>query len=161
MTHLVLNMTLALAWALLTGAFAPGNLLLGFVIGYFILLATRPAVGSSAYFQKVPLLIGFAGYFLYELVLANVRVALDVLTPGLRMRPRVIAMPLEARTQGEITLLANLIALTPGTLCLDVSTDRQVMYIHAMYAEDPEKVRREIKDGLERRLLALMRGTGE
>ena len=50
-------------------------------------------------------------------------------------------------------LLANVISLTPGTLSLDVSEDRKTLYIHAMYASDPEAVREEIREGLEKRLL--------
>ena len=66
-------------------------------------------------------------------------------------------MELEARTELEITLLANLISLTPGTLVIDVSDDRKVMYIHGMYLEDREKFIESIKDGLEKPLLSIMR----
>jgi multicomponent Na+:H+ antiporter subunit E len=93
------------------------------------------------------------------LVLANLRVAYDVLTPGYRMRPGVIAIPLDARTDAEITLLANLITLTPGTLSLDVSSDRSVLYIHIMYIDNDDlaEVRRRIKTGFERRVLEVLR----
>jgi multicomponent Na+:H+ antiporter subunit E len=158
MNILVLNIALALVWALLTGVFRPTNLLLGFALGYVVLLLARRAVGPTTYFDKVRQVISFLLFFVWELVLANVRVAADVLTLRPRMRPRIIAVPLEAHTHFEIVMLANLISLTPGTLSLDVATDRRVLYIHAMYADDPEAVRREIKDGLERRLLALLRG---
>jgi multicomponent Na+:H+ antiporter subunit E len=75
------------------------------------------------------------------------------------MRPGIIAIPLDARTDLEITLLANLITLTPGTLSLDVSADRRVLYIHVMYIDndDIEAVRRNIKDGFERRVLEGLR----
>lgn len=158
MNILVLNIVLALVWALLTGEFRPTNLLVGFGLGYLTLLLARRVVGPSAYFTKVPQAISFVLFFLRELIVANVRVAVDVLTLRQRMRPRIIAVPLEARSQLEIAMLANLISLTPGTLSLDVATDQRVLYIHAMYAEEAETVRREIKNGLERRLLALLRG---
>ena len=61
------------------------------------------------------------------------------------------------RTDLEITLLANLITVTPGSFSLDVSDDRSVLYVHAMYVDDPEALRREIKDGFERRVLELLR----
>jgi multicomponent Na+:H+ antiporter subunit E len=70
----------------------------------------------------------------------------------------VLAIPLDAVTDLEITAFANLISLTPGTLSLDVSTDRRVLFIHAMYAGDADQTRRDIKQGLERRLLGLVRG---
>lgn len=158
MNILLLNIVLALVWALLTGEFRPTNLLLGFGLGYLTLWLAQRAVGPSVYFTKVPQAISFVLFFLWELVVANVRVAVDVLTLRQRMRPRIIAVPLEASSQLEIAMLANLISLTPGTLSLDVATDQRVLYIHAMYAEDAEAVQREIKNGLERRLLALLRG---
>lgn len=66
-------------------------------------------------------------------------------------------MPIEAKTDLEITLLANLITLTPGTLTLDVAPDRKSLYVHAMFVDDPEQIRAEIKNGMERRLLEVMR----
>ena len=96
-------------------------------------------------------------FFLGELVLSSVRVAWDVLSPNPGFRPGIVGVPLDARTDSEITLLATLITLTPGTLSLDVSEDRKTLYVHAMRVEDPEAFRREIKDGFERRVLELLR----
>jgi multicomponent Na+:H+ antiporter subunit E len=159
MTYFFLNIALALAWAALTGNFNPANLLSGFALGYGALFVVRRALEPSDYFEKVWQVIGFVLFFLWELVLANLRVAYDVLTLHHHMKPRVIGIPLEARTDAEITALAYFISLTPGTLTLDVSTDRSTMFIHAMYAPDADELRREIKQGLEQRLLRLMRGT--
>lgn len=156
MIYFFLNIALALVWVALTGGLSLANLLMGFGLGYLILAATQLALVPSPYFQKAWQAFGFALFFLWELILSNLRVAHDVLTPRHRMQPRVIAVPLDARNDTEITMLANLITLTPGTLSLDVSTDRRVIYIHAMYAADAEAARREIKDGLERRLLVLL-----
>jgi len=47
--------------------------------------------------------------------------------------------------------------MTPGSVSIDVSTDRRVLYLHAMYVQDPEDLRREIKNKLERRILELLR----
>ncbi len=106
---------------------------------------------------KLPRLIFFIGFYLKELVLASVRVAHDALTPTHHMRPAMLAIPLDAKTDFEILLLANLISMTPGTVSIDVSTDRRVLYLHAMYVGDPEALRHEIKTTLESRVLALMR----
>jgi multicomponent Na+:H+ antiporter subunit E len=113
--------------------------------------------GASPYFGKVGQVVGFAAFFAWEVVQANMRVAMDVLIPHPRMTPGIVAIPLDAKTDAEITLLANLITLTPGTLSLDVSSDRRVLYIHAMYIDDIEEFRKGIKDGLERRLLEVLR----
>ncbi len=82
------------------------------------------------------------GYFLIELVVANFRVAYDIVTVKHFMRPAILAVPLEARTDFEIALLANLISLTPGTLSLDVSSDRKFLFVHAMYLTEPADLKR-------------------
>jgi multicomponent Na+:H+ antiporter subunit E len=69
----------------------------------------------------------------------------------------VIAIPLDARTDTEILLLTTLITLTPGSFSLDVSSDRRELYLHVMYLDDPDQVRRQIKDGFERRVLEVLR----
>jgi multicomponent Na+:H+ antiporter subunit E len=154
------NLLLALIWTAMSGNFTLANLLVGLVVGYGILFIVQPAVGSSTYFKRVYRVVCFVPFFFWELLLANLRVAHDVVTPRLRTRPGVVGIPLEAQTDAEVTLLANLISLTPGTLSLDVSEDRRVLYIHAMFVDEdggPEILQRHIKEGLERRLLEVLR----
>ncbi len=158
MVMFIYNLCLALIWALLTGELSVTNLAFGFVGGFAVLRLMKQWVsGQSSYFRKLPQAIGFALYFVWELIVASVRVAHDVLTPTLHMNPGILAIPVDAETELEITLLANLITLTPGTLSLDVSPDRKTLYIHAMFIDDSEALKREIKQGLERKLLELLR----
>jgi multicomponent Na+:H+ antiporter subunit E len=153
------NLLLAVTWAVATGHFTLGNLLLGMVLGYFILWFARRTLGPTNYFAKVPQVVTFAIFYIKQLILSNLRVAYDVITPTHYMQPGVIDVPLDARTDAEITLLANLITLTPGTLSLDVADDRRTLYVHCMYipGNDIAAARDEIKQGLERRVLEVMR----
>lgn len=157
MSGFAVNVVLALAWALLTGGITLPRLGVGFLIGYALLVFTERLAGEQRYTLKAPRIVAFVFYFVRELTAANLRVALDVLTRAHRSHPGVIAVPLEARTDLEITLLANLISLTPGTLSLDVSPDRSVLYVHEMFVDDPDAIRHAIKVGLERRLLEILR----
>lgn len=102
-------------------------------------------------------LIALLGFFLWELVISSLRVAWDVVTPRAYRAPGIVAVPLDAKTDGEIALVANLITLTPGSLSIDVSPDRSTLYVHSMFAEDPEALRESIKSGFERRVLELLR----
>ncbi|HDP97903.1 MAG TPA: Na+/H+ antiporter subunit E [bacterium] len=108
-------------------------------------------------FLKIPVFIRFIGFYIKEVIKANLVVAHDILTPKHHMKPGVIAIPLDAKTDMELLSLNNLITMTPGTLSLDVSTDRKVIYIHAMYVEDPAKLRLQIKKGLESKIMELYR----
>ncbi|MBE0569475.1 MAG: Na+/H+ antiporter subunit E [Deltaproteobacteria bacterium] len=157
MKEFLANLLLALTWAAMTGEVTEGSIFTGFLLGYVILYFVQDLLGLSLKTLKIRPLAELVAYFLRDLVAANLRVAYDVVTPEHRMRPGVIALPLDARTDEEITLLANLISLTPGTLVLDVSPDRKRLYIHVMYLDEPDALRREIKEGLERRLLKVMR----
>lgn len=159
MNHFFMNIALALSWGALTGDFHPANLFVGLILGYWALFIIRRALEPSDYFVKVFQVIRFALFFLWELLLANFRVAFDVLTPGFHMQPRVIGVPLDAETDAEIMALTYFINLTPGSVVLDISTDRSTMFVHVMYAPDADVMRREIKKGGERRILKLMRGT--
>ncbi len=155
---LLLNVLLALAWVALTGQFTPANLALGFALGYVMLWVAQRAGKPLGYFTKVRQVLGFAAFFVWAMIQANLQVTYYILAPHRKMRPGVIAVPLDVRTDMEITLLANLITLTPGTLSLDVSADRRVMYIHSMtLGDDTEQFRRQIKDGFERRVLEVLR----
>jgi multicomponent Na+:H+ antiporter subunit E len=53
--------------------------------------------------------------------------------------------------------VANLISLTPGTLSIDLSEDRSILYVHVMFLDDPDRFRQSIKNGVERRVLEVMR----
>ncbi len=156
MKALTWNILLALAWVALTGTFTLVNFLVGMLLAYLVLgFALRDTGVFHGYLEKVPKVIGFILFFIWDLTKSNMRVAWEVLTPSFRrMRPGIIGVELEARTDEAITILANLISVTPGTLSLDVSSDRRVLYIHCMYLDDVDEMRAQIKD-LERRVIEI------
>jgi multicomponent Na+:H+ antiporter subunit E len=153
----IFNSFLALVWAALTGVFTPVNFAAGFILGFIMLSLAQSVFGQSSYAVRGYKAVIFIFYFLWELLKANLRVAMDIVTPKNYMMPGLIRIPLEARSDIEISLLANIISLTPGSLCVDVSDDKKTMYVHAMYVEDADEFRREIKEGFERRLLEVLR----
>lgn len=155
-TKFLSNILLTLFWVALTGSFAFLNFLFGFVLG-FLILSISSSNDKSKYFKILPKVIAFIFFFLYELFKANIQVAYDVVTPKFYMKPGIVRVPLDAKTDMEITLLANLISLTPGTLSLDVSNDKKVLYVHAMYVSNKEKFIQGIKNGFEKRLLEILR----
>jgi multicomponent Na+:H+ antiporter subunit E len=156
MAFLLWNIVLAAVWATLWG-FNAFNFLVGFVLGYGLMSVTRRAFPSTSYFNKVGQLVRFFAFFLRELVVANIQLAGLVLKPRLDIQPGVVAVPLDARTNLEITLVANLIALTPGTLSLELSPDGRVLYVHGIDVRDGKEFVRKIKSGMEARALEVAR----
>ncbi len=95
--------------------------------------------------------------FLRELIVSAVRVAWLVIQPKPRLRPAIIAYPLTVTTDAQITLLANMITLTPGTLSIDVSEDRKTLFIHAIDIESKEALVGAIAGGFETKILEAFR----
>lgn len=147
---------LALAWAALQGEISLGNLIVGYVVGYVILLAlARGGVMPSTLGSRTAHAAGLALFVVWELLLANVRVALDVLRPRTGIRPAVVAIPLDVTRDGEILLLSMLINITPGSVTIDLAEDRRTLYVHVMHMVSAEASRDEIKDGFEQRVKRL------
>lgn len=155
MNLFLLNILLAIAWAALMGNFEPQQLLFGFVLGYLILWLVSRMGRPSRYFKQLPLGIELLLFFLFDVLRANVRMAVTILSPRMRLRPAVVAVPLILKSEAAMILLANMLTLTPGTLSLDVSTDRQMLYVHTVWLDDAEEFRRQVLEGYEKRLKEL------
>ncbi|MBP1859745.1 Na+/H+ antiporter subunit E [Rhizobium herbae] len=152
MTFIAVNLMLTLIWAAVSGSFTIHNLLLGFAVGALSLWLVREQFPASLHRVRPVKLLLLAALFFKELMLSAVKVAIMVLRPNMRLRPGIFAFPLTLTRDFEITLLANLITLTPGTLSVDVSEDRKILYVHALDCHDPAAERRAISSGFERRI---------
>lgn len=149
------SILLALAWAALQGEISLVNLAVGYLVGYAVLaLLARGGVMPSTLASQTMHALGLAAFFAWELLLANVRVAADVLRPN-RIEPAVVAIPLDVTSDGAILLLSMLINITPGSVTIDLSDDRKTLYVHVMHMKSADQTRREIKEGFERRVKPL------
>jgi multicomponent Na+:H+ antiporter subunit E len=155
MILLALNLVLVGLWVLVTGDSSWLNTGVGLILGYALLWWLWPQDEDRRYFGKLPRALSFLMFFVVELVQSALQVAYGVLVPSSRS-PAIIRIPLDVRSDAEITLLANLITLTPGTIALGVEPDRSHMLVHAMFATDIDELRRKIKTGYERRVAALL-----
>lgn len=156
MRKLAAGLLLALAWTAMLGSPTASTFAVGLGLALLLVRFTDRLAGRETGDGRLRRTAAFLVFFLRELVVANLRVAADVVTRAHRSSPGLVVLPLRAASDLEITLLANLITLTPGTLSLDVSEDRRTLLVHAMFAADPDDVRRELAH-LERRLLEVLR----
>jgi multicomponent Na+:H+ antiporter subunit E len=97
-------------------------------------------------------------YFLWELIKASCLVAQEVVTPNHNMRPGIVAIPLDVKSDIGITIFSSLVTLTPGTLSLDVSVDKSHLFVHAMYIDKDNisAIVDELKNGFERRVIRIL-----
>ena len=151
------SILLALVWAAITASFSPANIVFGFVLGAVALSLVREQAPSRRYFMRPLRVVLLALLFIRELIVSAWRVAKLVLSPTMVLKPGIFAHPLKVDQDFEITLLANLITLTPGTLSVDVSEDRRFLFIHAIDCSDPEATVGEIEQGFERKILEAFR----
>lgn len=153
----LITMLLALFWAAMTGVFTGLNLLLGVAIGGLAVWLLRGSFAPPRALRKLRQLLALALLFLHELAASAIRVTIVVLTPDLKsaLRPAIIAFPLTVKSDAEITLLANLITLTPGTLSVDVSDDRSELFVHVLCLSTREALIAELAGGFEMRIREL------
>ncbi len=147
-----INLLMAIVWAAVTGSATLLNLIFGFVLSTLTLGLIREQVNGTGYLTRSLRVASLAWLFFVELAKSAWKVALMVVSPKVDIKPGIFAYPLTVTRDFEITLLANLITLTPGTLSVDVSEDRKTLYVHAIDCSDPEAARRDIADGFERKI---------
>lgn len=153
-----INLLVALLWASIIGPFTPANFAVGFVLGYIVLRVAAGPGERPKYARNVIATTRLASFTVIELVKANIRVAIYTVSRLRNLRPAVLTVPLEDDvTDAEVTLLAILVTLTPGTLTLDVIGDNEAMLVHFMHVDDPAEAIREIKEGFERMILEVTR----
>ena len=147
----------ALVWLAVSGSFTIANLLLGLVVSALSLALIRGHIQPDGRRLRPLKLLALIALFIKELALSAWKVAVLVASPKMPLKPGIFAFPLTVDRDFEITLLANLITLTPGTLSVDVSEDRKVLYVHAIDCSDPAGARRDIAGGFEKKILEAFR----
>ncbi|TVQ17003.1 MAG: Na+/H+ antiporter subunit E [Bacteroidetes bacterium] len=94
----------------------------------------------------------FIFYYLKELVLSSLYVAWDIITPTDLMKPGIVEVPVDLKSETAIIAFANLISMTPGSLTMDMSPDKKKIYIHAMYLHDKQEFIDKMKNELEHKI---------
>lgn len=103
--------------------------------------------------KNIPDFVIFLLFYAREMVKANLMLARDILSPKMKISPGIVKIRTTARSDNQILALFNLITMTPGSLCMDISEDRQYIYVHGMYVKDRDSFEKEIKEGIEKRVM--------
>lgn len=143
---------LALVWVILQQRFSLSDVAIGYLVGTFVLHFSRWFLIDRLRIGRPYVALRLALRFAREIVQANVQIAWVVVQPRLHLRPAFIVLPLRLRDDVSITLLANMITLTPGTLAVDVAADQSALYIHCLTTTDPVAVRQQIQTQFEQRI---------
>jgi multicomponent K+:H+ antiporter subunit E len=147
--HPLLTPMLMAIWLLLNNSLAFGQILLGALLGWLIPLFTLRFWPETIRIRRPIVLLRFLAVFLLDVFLANLAVARLILGRPAHLHPVFIEVPLDLRSDLAISLLANTICLTPGTVSARLSPDQRTLLVHALDAPDPDAVRDLIKSRYE------------
>jgi len=136
--HPLVALTLAAVWLLMSNSLAPGQIALGLLLGWAITLFAARFWPTTPQIHRPLLLLRFIGVVLADIVVANLAVARLIVVSPARLRPAFVQVPLALKSDLAISVLANTICLTPGTVSSCLAPDRAHLLVHALDAADPD-----------------------
>ncbi|WP_453994168.1 Na+/H+ antiporter subunit E [Bacillus nitroreducens] len=155
--QLVLNIFIAFAWMFIANSYDFGSFFGGFLIGLLLIFVLRRSFSHRFYLHNVWAVIKLIFIFFRELILSNYAIMKVVVKPKLDIKPGIFALPIELEKDWEILTLSNLITLTPGTLVMDISDDKKLLYIHSMDLQDVDAAISSIKNTFEKAIMEVSR----
>jgi multicomponent Na+:H+ antiporter subunit E len=157
---IIVAAALALVWMALWESASLGTALAGLAAGVVVVLVV-PLRSEGPKPRVRPLLaVRLLVYFIRKLVVATALVAWEVITPGSRINQGIVAVPMIGVSEGLVTLVANMISLTPGTLTIEVRPEPVTLYVHVLHLRSVEEVRLEVRE-LEEMAIAAFTRPGE
>jgi multicomponent Na+:H+ antiporter subunit E len=141
----VFGAVLVAIWVLAWGSLTWANVASGVAVtaGLFVAVPDLRHAGHRVVVRPLPL-AGLVVRYLRDVVVANAQLTREVLTPRPRMSTAVVRVPLAGCSDEMLTVLADLVAMTPGTTPVEVEHDPPVMYVHVLHFTDADRVRQDI-----------------
>ncbi len=90
------------------------------------------------------LILPFLFYYLKKLILSNVYIAYDLVTPALHTAPGFIEIPLSIHTNYGLLIYSNLISMTPGSLSIEINEEKTKILVHVLYNKNEKKLYNEL-----------------
>ncbi|MBC5638765.1 MULTISPECIES: Na+/H+ antiporter subunit E [Ornithinibacillus] len=155
--QIIINLIIAIMWMFLSESYTLASFIAGYIWGILLVLLLNRFIPGRFYGIRVVKIVKLLLLFVKELFLSNLGILKLVYTPKPEIEPGIFALPLEVKSNWEITILAHLISLTPGTLSVAVSDENDILYIHAMDIDEVDKSVKEIKESFEKAILEVTR----
>lgn len=147
MKRLVPMAWLTTLWVLLWRDISVANVASGIVVSLAVNVAQPGAWRVPERNTVRPLrTLAFLGYFGWKLVQSNLVIAREVVTPRNHIETGVIEVQLQSCSDLVVTIVANVLSLTPGTLTLEVRrVDVPTLYVHVLHLHDIESARADVE----------------
>jgi multicomponent K+:H+ antiporter subunit E len=154
--HPFASLGLAAVWLIANHSVAPGHVILGALLGIAIPHVTRSSWPERPRFRAPGRFLRLLAIVVYDIVVANLHVALLILAPRRRLRPAFVTLPLRLTNAYAISALASIITLTPGTVSAELSADRRTLLVHVLDLADEAAVITRIQSRYEAPLAEIM-----
>lgn len=135
---------LTVVWIALWEDLTWANLLAGVLVAILVMWATPARPAGSVHGVRPWALVNLSAYFVWKLAEASAILAWEVVTPHNRINPAIVAVPLSSRSPGIVTMVSNMVSLTPGTLTLEVDEETMTIFIHVLHLETMDAMRKEV-----------------
>lgn len=156
----ILSLLLFCVWLLLNNSASAGHVLLAVVLAIIIPLLTQPFRTKQPLVVKPGLAFRHLLLVLYDIITANVQVAILILGPTKKLTPGFVKVPLDLTHTLPITILASTVSLTPGTVSAEVypwsenliegeEHQEHFLLIHVLNLEDEQALISTIKERYE------------
>ncbi len=147
MSLLARGVLLVVIWVLAWGSVAPATVLVGALLATVLLVAFPPTDATARFRLRIrPVALArLLGYLGAQLVTSNVLVTREILSGHSRIDTHVIVHEVPSTSEWAVTLIANAIALTPGTMTVEATRDPAVLHVHCLLLSDVEGARRNLE----------------
>lgn len=150
--HPLLSLVSVIVWLLLVNSVSVGSIVFGALLGFFIPFFARRFWEVAPVIRRWAPMMKLLPLFLWDVLVANIAVALLVLNVTRTPRANWIVIPLDITNDYAILALGSMITLTPGTVTAKLTPDRTKMLVHVLDTTDPAADVATIKQRYERPL---------
>ena len=130
-------------WLLAWGTVSVANVVSGIILIAVLMLAFPSARARGPRVRVHPIaLVRLVAYVLAQLAVSNVLVAREIVSRRSRVRTGVVRYRVQQPSDLTMTLMANILALAPGTMPVDVTQDPPILDVHFLLLSDVDAARR-------------------
>lgn len=134
----LLNVFIAVLWTLISDEteLKFTTLVTGYLVGIVIVFLMHRFFGQRFYLTRFFALVKLILIFNSELFQSSILVIKHILSPKIKIKPGIFKYETELKGEWEVTALALLLTLTPGSVVMEVSPEGDTFYIHGMDVEE-------------------------
>ncbi|HHY28019.1 MAG TPA: Na+/H+ antiporter subunit E [Desulfitobacterium dehalogenans] len=130
--QVLINLFIGVLWMFFQDDWSILTFSSGYLFGILVLFILRRFLDSKFYLFTLQAVVELFFLFIYELFTSSIMVIREIIKPKIDIKPGIFSLETSLESDVEVTLLALLITLTPGSVVMEISPDKRMFYIHAM-----------------------------